>query len=588
MIPCSSLSAESPCTIPTKRDEKQAREDFERGLKLEKDNQLDDALVEFQNAEKLVPRSIDYITAREMVKQQLVFEHVKRGASDMDANRQVEGMAEFRTALELDPSNAFAREQLRNAMGEWAPETTQKAQIVADAASIEVAPNGGRQTFHYRGDTRGLYTQISNGFGVTVIFDDSVVTRRVRFDVENVDFFTAMQLANRVSKSFWAPLDTKQVLVAADTPQNHAQFDSMALRTFYIAGITDVRDLTQLVTVLRSLFDVKFMTAQANNNTIVVRAPTPIVDAITHFLDTLDSSTPQVLLDVKVFQVSHTLMRNLGMHIPNTFTLFNIPVGALLSLGGNDIQSLINQLIASGGINQVGNQALSALLAQAGIQQSSIFSQPFATFGGGLTLMGLTLDTASITAQLNESNVQVLEHATMRASDGKDATIRLGTRYPILNASFAPVFNSPAIGQAIRNNSFSTFPSVNYEDLGLTVKAKPAIHSNNTVSLSLDLQLRNLGTASVNNIPVINNRQYTGQITLNNGEPAVVAGQVTRNDIRSLNGIPGLGAIPGVNRIAVENGLERDEDELLVVITPHVISENQNGGGAEIFLPPGQ
>src|SRR5205823_7029551 len=135
------------------------------------------------------------------------------------------------------------------------------------------------------------------------------------------------------------------------------------------------------------------------------------------------------------YQISHSLMRSFGLHIPNQFNLFNIPAAALTALGGQNIQDLINQLIASGGINQAGSQAISALLAQLGGQQNSIFSQPLATFGGGLTLFGLNLDTASITASLNESSIRSLQHATLRISQGNDASLRIGSRYPILNAS---------------------------------------------------------------------------------------------------------------------------------------------------------
>src|SRR6266852_9215670 len=125
------------------------------------------------------------------------------------------------------------------------------------------------------------------------------------------------------------------------------------------------------------------------------------------------------------------------MHIPSNFQLFNIPAGALAALAGQNIQDLINQLISSGGINQASSQALSGLLGQLSGQQSSIFSNPLATFGGGLTLSGLSLGTASAQLSLNESTVKMLEHATLRVSQGNDAKLLVGSRYPILNASFA-------------------------------------------------------------------------------------------------------------------------------------------------------
>src|SRR5207244_3211348 len=205
----------------------------------------------------------------------------------------------------------------------------------------------------------------------------------------------------------------------------------------------------------------------------------------------------------------------------------------------------------------------------------SIFSQPLATFGGGLTFMGVSLGTASAQLSLNESNVKTLEHASLRVAQGNDATFRIGSRYPILNATFAPIFNTAAISQVLQNNSFqAAFPSFNYEDLGLTIKAKPTISSSNDVSLQLELNLRVLAGQSFNGVPVIGNREYKGSITLTDGEPAIVAGEVTNTEALAMSGIPGLGFVPGLNKIATTNSQEVDQDELLVVITPHVTSRS--------------
>ena len=78
------------------------------------------------------------------------------------------------------------------------------------------------------------------------------------------------------------------------------------------------------------------------------------------------------------------------------------------------------------------------------------------------------------------------------------------------------------------NQSYQApFPSVSYEDLGLNVKAKPTIHGNGDVSLQLELQVRSLTGQSANGVPVISNQEYKGSINLQDGEPAVVAGEVT-------------------------------------------------------------
>jgi Flp pilus assembly secretin CpaC len=246
---------------------------------------------------------------------------------------------------------------------------------------------------------------------------------------------------------------------------------------------------------------------------------------------------------------------------------------------------LINQLISSGGINQANSQGIAGLLSQLTGQQSSIFNQPYATFGGGLTLMGLSLDMLSAQLSLNESLVKTLEHSTLRAAQGNEATFRMGSRYPILNASFAPVFNTPAISSVLQNGSFQApFPSFTYEDLGLTFKIKPVVYTNSDVGMAFEMDFRTLAGQSLNGVPVIANREYKGNITLVNGEPAVVAGSVSQSEQRTLNGIPGLGTIPGINQVMVSNSKMDETDELLIVITPHVIDATR-GESVEVWLP---
>jgi general secretion pathway protein D len=71
---------------------------------------------------------------------------------------------------------------------------------------------------------------------------------------------------------------------------------------------------------------------------------------------------------------------------------------------------------------------------------------------------------------------------------------------------------------------------------------------------------------------------------LRNGEPAFVAGAITRTDQNAMNGIPGMGTLPGLNRVTTSNSKDIDEDELLVVITPHILSENE-AESSEVVLP---
>jgi general secretion pathway protein D len=574
-VACSSGIPGGVNCIVSKKEMKEAREAFARGLKLQDHQRLDEAFSHFNEATRLAPQELRFLTARELVKAQLVFNHVQRGNVLLAENSRPQAAAEFRAALDLDPENQFARERLQETALPPIPSLPRVLpERLVKAGEIHLEPKNDRATFHFSGDVRGLFTELATAYGVNAQFDDSVQARQVRFNVDDVDFFGALKLACQVSKVMWAALDAHQLLIAADNPESHKQFDRMSLRTFVLPPHSSAQEVTDMVNTLRTIFDLRFIQPGQTAGVVEIRASAPVLEACTRLLAQLDNDRPQVMLDVHVFQISHMLTRNIGVHIPNTFNMYNIPAAALVGLAGQNIQNLINQLIASGGINQAGSSALSGLLAQLTGQQNSIFSQPLATFGGGLTFMGLSLDKFAAALSVNESWARVLEQVTMRASQGNDATFHLGSRYPILNASYAPIYNSPQISQVLGNQSYvPPFPSVSYEDLGLNVKAKPTIHGDGVIGLQLEMQVRSLTGQSANGVPVISNREYKGSINLKDGEPAVVAGAVSHNDQLSMSGIPGLGAIPGLNQAMVSNTKQEDDDELMIVITPHILAE---------------
>jgi general secretion pathway protein D len=577
--------------IVSKKDIKQARSAFREGVKLEQQRRLPEALDRFDNALRLAPRNMQYLTAREVVKAELVFNHVQSGNALLLENARSKAAAEFRAALDLDVENEFARERLEEATREMTPAPAPAARhwalpaTAADSIEIHLEPADARATFHYSGDVRGLFAELSAAYGVSVQFDDSVKTRQVRFNLDDVDFVTALKLACRVSKNMWTPLGPHQIFVAEDTDANHKQFDRMLLRTFVLPPHSTPADVTELVNLIKSMFDLKFVATGQNVDTVEVRGPAPMIEVCSTFLGQLGNQRPQVMLDVQVLQIDHQLTRNIGVHIPNTFNLYNIPAAALLAAaGGQNIQQLINQLISSGGINQAGSTALSGLLAQLGGQANSIFSQPLATFGGGLTFSGLSLDQFTAALSVNESWVRSLSNVALRASQGNDAKLHLGERYPIQNASYAPIYNSPQISAVLGNQSYvPPFPSVSYEDLGLSMTAKPTVQGDGSVTLHLELQVRSLTGSSSNGVPVISNREYQGTINLKDGEPAVVAGAVSKSDTLSMSGIPGLGFLPGLNQAMVNNTRQSDSDELMIVITPHVLA-NDHSATPEILI----
>ena len=567
-------------------DARAAPQAFARGLRHQDSGRTQEALEAFTLAARQDPGNLDYVTVREMARQQAVREAIARGVARLDEGRSVEAQAEFREALELDPDNQFARQRL-NEVGAQARrnpalpdhgKTASVLTIVEQSREIQVYPQSGRRDFHLRGGSRELFESAGRAFGLRVSFEESFASRPVRFEVEKVDFATALDLICRLSRAFWVPLSEEEIFVAADTQENRTRYQRMTLRTFYLPDVTSAQEMTELVGVLRTVFEVKLLSQHPDRSLMTVRAPQEQMDAVTLFLEDLVSGRPQVLLDVKVLEVSRKLLRDLGIELPLQFRIFNLPSEGRVLLSASGGQSLVDQLIASGGINQANATAVAALLAQLQAQQASVLTQPFATFGGGITLTGVTLPPAVVNVELNESNLRSLQHATLRVAHATTATFRVGSRFPILNTTFAPILNSPALTQVIQNNTFQTaFPSFSYEDLGLTIKATPLVRGEDEVTLQMEMQIKALGAVALNGIPVLSNREYTGAATVASGETTVLAGVVSQSEQRSLRGIPGLSRVPGLGQLTSNESREKTENQILILVTPHIVRSAGRG-----------
>ena len=268
----------APACVASPQARQDARKAFDHGMKLQKQNRLEDAFLEFETAANLVPQDLQYATLRELTRQQLVSDHLNRGNTALADGREIEALGEFRNALHLDPHNDFAQERVQDAIRRSGGDSSRGARILEQSDEIQVLPKDTVESFHFRGDSRQLLNQVAGAYGIIVTIDDSVVSRQVRFDVDDIGFYKAMQLAGAVTKTFWAPLQQKQIMVAADSTETRRLYDRMGMRTFYIPDASTPQALQDLVNVLRTVFEIKFVSSNAQKGTITVRAPVNVLE----------------------------------------------------------------------------------------------------------------------------------------------------------------------------------------------------------------------------------------------------------------------------------------------------------------------
>jgi Flp pilus assembly secretin CpaC len=115
------------------------------------------------------------------------------------------------------------------------------------------------------------------------------------------------------------------------------------------------------------------------------------------------------------------------------------------------------------------------------------------------------------------------------------------------------------------------YPSAQYEDLGLKVKATPRLHGNDEVTLQLQFDIKNLAGSSINGIPILSNRQIEQTIRLRENETSVLSGILQTSALRSTTGLPWTSTAPGIGLLTGENTANIQQTELLILVTPRAL-----------------
>ncbi len=571
------LAADKPkSAVPppvSKEDKKNAEKEFKNAQDLQREGKPEDALIAVLKAQELMPGNVEFMTMGEMLRQQIVGEHMEAGNHLAAAGDPVGAAQRFRMALGIDPQNSNAAQRLHDVEPpDGDAEHKHVLQLLASVDQINLQPTPGKKNFHIQGDTRQLYTQIGAAFGVSMEFDQNLTSRVVRFDLDNVDFYMATDIAGKMTKSFWSPISNNAAMVASDTAEMRKLYERLALRTFYVGNVSAQTDLNDLVNVMRTILDMKLVSIQPSQNTITVRAPRETVEEAASLLDNLMDAKPEMSLEVSEYEIDTDRTRDMGLNLPTSFQVFNIP-SEIQRVLGPDAQRVIDQLNRTGTIDP----STISPTALANLAGSPLLG-PFLVFGKGKGLTGITAPPISAKLAFNSSLATNLEAMTLRAIDGEAATFRVGTKFPIVNSTFSNVAISTR-GQVQVGNT----PQFTYEDLGITLKATPHYHANGDITLAVDLKIQGLGTLQINSIPDITSRSYVGTITVHDGEPSVIMGLMSEQELRSVQGFPILSSLPGLKNVLSSTSKDHIHNELLIMITPHVVRKPFHDRGSSVF-----
>jgi type II secretory pathway component GspD/PulD (secretin) len=601
------MTAALPCArakIPSVNDGDKARNFYIAGARSLQAKDYDSAENDFARAVALDPNNRQYIIARDI----LVEHHATALIQDADKAKLLgrfdEARADLLLAYRLDPENPMIEQHIDEIAERAAPDP---ARLYPDeqavAPPVVLAPSSEPRSFHLNTSAGEVLRQVLSAYGIAPTIDSSVKEQTVRLDVDNVTFEQAARMVKLLTGTFFVPLDPKRALIAADNRDNRARYQRLAYETVYLPGL-DPAEVTSIGLVARNLFGAEQASASPGNATLAVRAPQPELAALNGTLAEMLDGHSIIQVEVRLYDIAKTKSLNVGVQLPQQATVFNIPseLNSVISQNQALVQQIISAGLASPG--DLGAIAL-ALLASGQLSGSSILSQPFAYFGGGLTLTGLTTSSINGNLALNSSDSRVLDHVTMRLLDQQDSTIKVGERYPIITSSYSNMGASGLGGIAglssaglsstlaslgitaseLESGLNQTIPQVQYQDLGMTLKIRPYIQKDKDITLNLDLKIKSLQGASLNDIPVLSSQEFSTITTLREGASALVVSNLSKQQSRAVDGVPGLSELPGFQS-TTNKQTQNDFSDLVIVITPHIVRLAHKQAAGKMFILP--
>jgi type II secretory pathway component GspD/PulD (secretin) len=586
----------TPVRQPSARDKREAVKLFVRAAKLYEASQFEEAEALDERAATLDPTNTNYAAAAALARSHAVTAYVQKAAASRTRGDESAARESLTRALQLDPKNAIAAQHVDELAGDELRGMT-KPLYVDDANRIgpplELKPNKELHSFHAYKNVRQITIEVFKAYGIEAVIDDSMRSQPMHFDLDDVDFYTATRLLSLSSLSFYTPIDSHRVIVARDTPNLRTQYERMELETIYLPGLSE-KDRTDVQTLAKTIFNLDHATLDATAGTLTIRALPATLDAFNATLQQLLDGKSQVMLDVKMYQLAFTKGRNTGAQLPQQMSVFPVGIEAQQIISQN--QALVDQLISSGLVKAGDIWAILGLLYASGQVNNpvltSILSGGGGFFGGGSSITGITPMNTTIHLQINSADTRALDTIQLRLGHDEKGTIKSGVRYPITTSSYSSSLskgtsiaglNIPGLSSSLSSLASSSLsglgsvPMIEYQDIGLTLTATPEVTRDDDVALTLDLKLTSLSGQSVNSVPVLNNRSFSGVVTLKQGEAAVLVSNVDKEESKAMSGQPGLTDIPGLNNLSNVNN-SSTLTRLVVVMTPYVVRGTQRGG----------
>ena len=530
--------------------------DFDAGHKAENLSDLDDAYIYYQKAVKANPDNANYKIKADQSRFDAGQMHVQRGYAQRKKGDLQSAVAEFQRALLIDPSSSVAEQELQRTVDMIAENSR------ANDAAAQPEPEVGEQplasappelkplsnapiTLTMTNDSKMVFDTIAKLAGLTVIYDPDFTGKQIKSQLNNVTLQQALDITALQAKAFWKPVTENIIFVIPDQPQKRRDYEEEVVKTFYLGNTVQAQDITEIVTGLRQLLDMKRLQQLNSQNAIIARDTPDKLALAEKMIRDIDKAKPEVVIQVEVLQARVDRMRDLGI-LPGQ--------SASIAINLNNGTSSTSTTTTTTSTTTT-NPTLQNLRHLTGADYS------------------VTLPSLTANAVLTDTYTKIIQNPEIRSIDGQPAKLRIGDKIPVATGSFqAGVGVGSTGGAGIVNPLVNT--QFQYLDVGVNVDITPRVHPNHEISMKVVIEVSSqTGTSTIGGIqqPIISQRKIEHDIRLKEGEVNVLGGLFEKDDTRTLNGWPGFAKIPFLRYFFSDDATDKQDTEVLFVLIPHIV-----------------
>jgi general secretion pathway protein D len=493
----------------------------------------DFAVIEYTRALQRDPNSINARTGLQRAKLRASQDHFTRARRHVANRRLDEAVAEYKLAAELNPDNPVIATELEQTQNQLRAQvvvnrdgTTELEALVermrdqrAPGLEVPADPLPDELTFR-DASSQVIIRALAQMAKVNVAFDPAFRPSPLSIELRKQTFAEALQAVTKSTQNFFRVIAPRTITIIPDTPAKRREYEEDIVRTFYLSNA----DLKETMDLLRVVVDARRIGGMQGTNAITITDTAERVEAAGRLISIIDKARPEVLIDVELLEVSRTRLNEYGLQFASP---------------------------GSTGIN-----------GTADVNKTGLTLNDLKNLSGSQVLM---TNVPALYYRLikEDGSGRVLANPQLRAQVGMSAQAEFGERVPIPVTTFSPLATGGVNTQPIT--------SFNYENIGVNIDITPRTHMNNDVTLALSISVTSISGAGFGGLPTFGNRAIKTTIRLRDGETNMLAGLIRDDERRVHEGIPGLSDIPGVGRLFGRSRDERNQTDVILMLTPHIV-----------------